>query len=64
MKPKTLPARNQHVRENMGLGITTSVGGFYRACNEVLMRLELLKNGTITVAFEVYKDFLNYKGGI
>ena len=40
------------------------VGGFCGACNEVLMRLELLKNGPITVAFEVFKDFLNYKGGI
>lgn len=28
------------------------------------MRLELVKNGPITVAFEVYKDFLSYKGGV
>lgn len=40
------------------------VGGFYGACNEVLMRLELVKNGPIAVGFEVYNDFVNYKSGI
>ena len=40
------------------------VGGFYGACNEALMRLELVKNGPMAVAFEVYNDFFNYKSGI
>lgn len=40
------------------------VGGFYGACNEVLMRLELVNNGPIAVGFEVYNDFVNYKSGI
>ncbi|XP_041360896.1 dipeptidyl peptidase 1-like [Gigantopelta aegis] len=40
------------------------VGGFYGACNEALMRIELVKNGPIAVSFEVYPDFPSYKGGI
>ncbi|XP_019631919.1 PREDICTED: dipeptidyl peptidase 1-like isoform X1 [Branchiostoma belcheri] len=40
------------------------VGGFYGGCNEELMQLELVKNGPMAVAFEVYDDFLHYKGGI
>ena len=40
------------------------LGGFYGACNEALMRIELVKNGRIAVSFEVYDDFLNYKSGI
>lgn len=40
------------------------IGGYYGACNEPLMMLELVKNGPIGVAFEVYQDFFNYKGGI
>lgn len=40
------------------------VGGFYGACNEVLMRLELVKNGPMAVGFEVYQDFMSYKSGI
>lgn len=40
------------------------VGGFFGACNEPQMRIELVKNGPIAVGFEVYKDFMNYKGGI
>ncbi|XP_038054481.1 dipeptidyl peptidase 1-like isoform X1 [Patiria miniata] len=40
------------------------VGGFYGGCNEELMRMELVKNGPITVAFEVYPDFEAYKSGI
>ena len=40
------------------------VGGFYGACNEALMRIELVKYGPLEVAFEVYDDFFNYKGGI
>ena len=37
------------------------VGGYYGACNEPLMRQELVKNGPIAVSFEVYKDFVAYK---
>lgn len=37
------------------------VGGFYGACNEAVMRVELVKNGPIAVSFEVYKDFMQYK---
>ena len=40
------------------------VGGFYGACSEPLMRLELVKNGPVAVNFEVLSDFLHYKGGI
>lgn len=40
------------------------VGGYYGACNEELMRLELVLRGPISVSFEVYPDFENYKSGI
>lgn len=40
------------------------VGGFYGACNEALMQIELVKNGPVAVAFEVYNDFMTYSGGI
>lgn len=40
------------------------IGGFYGACNEELMKIELVKNGPIAVSFEVYDDFRFYKGGI
>ena len=40
------------------------VGGYYGACNEPEMRLELVNNGPIAVGFEVLSDFFNYKGGI
>ncbi|XP_053168552.1 dipeptidyl peptidase 1 [Hemicordylus capensis] len=40
------------------------VGGFYGACNEALMKLELVRHGPMAVAFEVYSDFMHYKGGI
>lgn len=40
------------------------VGGYYGACNEQHMMLELVKNGPVAVSFEVYNDFLNYQGGI
>nr|XP_054751557.1 dipeptidyl peptidase 1-like isoform X2 [Lytechinus pictus] len=40
------------------------IGGFYGACNEELMRLALVKNGPIAVGFEVYGDFMSYKGGV
>ena len=37
------------------------IGGYYGACNEPLMRTELVKNGPIAVSFEVYNDFPSYK---
>lgn len=40
------------------------IGGYYGACNEPLMMLELVQNGPVGVAFEVYQDFYSYKGGI
>lgn len=40
------------------------VGGFYGACNEDLMKMELVTKGPIAVSFEVYSDFQQYKGGI
>lgn len=40
------------------------VGGFYGGCNEALMKLDLVTNGPLTVAFEVYPDFQFYRGGI
>ncbi|XP_033647761.1 dipeptidyl peptidase 1-like [Asterias rubens] len=40
------------------------VGGFYGGCNEELMRIELVKNGPVSVSFEVYSDFELYYGGI
>lgn len=40
------------------------VGGFYGACNEALMKLELVLSGPMAVAFEVYNDFMFYKEGI
>ncbi|OXB58260.1 hypothetical protein ASZ78_008464 [Callipepla squamata] len=40
------------------------VGGFYGACNEALMKLELVLGGPMAVAFEVYNDFMFYKEGI
>ncbi|MEE6473039.1 hypothetical protein FKM82_009825 [Ascaphus truei] len=40
------------------------VGGFYGGCNEVFMKYELLMAGPLAVAFEVYGDFMHYRGGI
>lgn len=40
------------------------VGGFYGACNEPVMRAELVKNGPVAISFEVYGDFMQYKSGI
>ncbi len=40
------------------------VGGYYGACNEELMMIQLVKNGPIAVGFEVLDDFMAYKGGI
>ncbi|XP_071781508.1 dipeptidyl peptidase 1 [Centroberyx gerrardi] len=40
------------------------VGGFYGGCSEMAMMLELVQNGPMAVAFEVYPDFMNYQEGI
>lgn len=40
------------------------VGGFYGGCSEAAMMLELVKNGPVAIAFEVYPDFMHYKEGI
>lgn len=40
------------------------VGGFYGGCSEAAMMLELVNNGPMGVAFEVYPDFMHYKEGI
>eukprot|EP00794_Sanderia_malayensis_P005978 gene5978-6674_t len=40
------------------------VGGFYGGCNEELMKVELVKNGPVSISFMVYKDFFHYKSGI
>lgn len=40
------------------------VGGFYGGCSEAAMMLELVRNGPMGVAFEVYPDFMHYKEGI
>nr|XP_055053451.1 dipeptidyl peptidase 1 [Misgurnus anguillicaudatus] len=40
------------------------VGGFYGGCSESAMMLELVRNGPMGVALEVYPDFMNYKEGI
>ena len=40
------------------------VGGYYGACSEEAMRVELVQNGPMSVSFEVYSDFQQYKRGI
>uniref|UniRef100_A0A1A8PW44 Dipeptidyl peptidase 1 n=1 Tax=Nothobranchius rachovii TaxID=451742 RepID=A0A1A8PW44_9TELE len=40
------------------------VGGFYGGCSETAMMLELVQNGPMAVALEVYPDFMHYAGGI
>ncbi|XP_026867986.2 dipeptidyl peptidase 1 [Electrophorus electricus] len=40
------------------------VGGFYGGCSEAAMMLELVRDGPMGVAFEVYPDFKHYKEGI
>ncbi|XP_063060825.1 dipeptidyl peptidase 1 [Engraulis encrasicolus] len=40
------------------------VGGFYGNCNEAAMMVELVRDGPMGVAFEVYPDFIHYKEGI
>ncbi|XP_076832491.1 dipeptidyl peptidase 1 [Brachyhypopomus gauderio] len=40
------------------------VGGFYGGCSEEAMMMELVRDGPLGVAFEVYPDFMHYKQGI
>eukprot|EP00088_Acartia_fossae_P009458 TRINITY_DN14583_c0_g1_i1.p1 TRINITY_DN14583_c0_g1~~TRINITY_DN14583_c0_g1_i1.p1 ORF type:complete len:353 (+),score=35.20 TRINITY_DN14583_c0_g1_i1:144-1061(+) len=40
------------------------VGGYYGACNEYEMKKALVKNGPLSVSFEVYDDFMMYKRGV
>uniref|UniRef100_A0A8C4PYT0 Dipeptidyl peptidase 1 n=1 Tax=Eptatretus burgeri TaxID=7764 RepID=A0A8C4PYT0_EPTBU len=40
------------------------IGGFYGACNEPLMRFELVNHGPVAVSFQVYDDFRYYSGGV
>lgn len=40
------------------------LGGYYGACNEQLMRLELHRHGPMAVSFQVYNDFMHYRSGI
>lgn len=40
------------------------IGGYYGACNDRLMQLELVQNGPIAISFEVTEDFQAYKSGI
>lgn len=40
------------------------VGGYYGACNEESMKLSLVREGPLSVSFEVYPDFMHYSGGI
>ena len=39
-------------------------GGFYGATNAKNMMYELYHGGPLAIAFEVYDDFFNYKGGV
>jgi len=40
------------------------IGGFYGACNEEAMKIALVEHGPLAVSFQVYGDFMSYKGGI
>ena len=40
------------------------VGGYFGACSEREMMVELLARGPVAVSFEVTSDFMTYKGGI
>ncbi len=40
------------------------VGGYFGACNEQQMMMDVVNNGPVSVAFEVTDDFQNYRGGI
>ncbi|XP_067008532.2 dipeptidyl peptidase 1 [Anabrus simplex] len=40
------------------------VGGYYGGCNELQMQLALVREGPLSVSFEVESDFYHYEGGI
>lgn len=40
------------------------VGGYFGACSEEAMLLELYHGGPLAVSFEVYPDFVHYRSGI
>lgn len=40
------------------------IGNYYGACTEQGMMKAIYESGPITVAFMVYRDFYNYKGGV
>ncbi|KER20816.1 papain family cysteine protease, partial [Opisthorchis viverrini] len=40
------------------------LGGYYGACSELLMRMELVHGGPFPIGFEVYDDFIHYKSGV
>ena len=40
------------------------VGGYYGACNEQEMLMDLVQNGPVSVSFNVTQDFHHYKSGI
>lgn len=60
---KELQCMEKKCTRQFGIGYHY-IGGFYGACNEELMKIELVKNGPLAVSFEVYDDFRFYKGGI
>jgi hypothetical protein len=53
-----------HKELPLTIGHVTCFTGYYGACNEELMRLALVHGGPISVSFEVYPDFRQYKSGI
>eukprot|EP00163_Fabomonas_tropica_P027601 TRINITY_DN536_c0_g1_i3.p1 TRINITY_DN536_c0_g1~~TRINITY_DN536_c0_g1_i3.p1 ORF type:complete len:523 (-),score=88.32 TRINITY_DN536_c0_g1_i3:25-1539(-) len=40
------------------------VGGYYGATTEELMQMDILANGPLAVAYEVYPDFMQYHSGV
>ncbi|KAL3320168.1 hypothetical protein Ciccas_001136 [Cichlidogyrus casuarinus] len=40
------------------------IGGYYGACNEALMKMELIHRGPFPVGIMVYDDFMSYKSGV
>jgi len=50
---------NKHYTASYGY-----VGGYYGACTAEAMMAALVRNGPLSVSFEVYDDFMLYKGGV
>ncbi|KAA3670141.1 cathepsin C, partial [Paragonimus westermani] len=40
------------------------IGGYYGACNELLMKMELVHGGPFPIGFMVYDDFIHYSSGV